>query len=663
MPSLHKTTDEAGAYLIRTGYGWAQTPQTAVELTYGFRETSPWYSSSHNENASFSQMSDVQKTTFELVLSLWSDVANITFTAVNPDGFTDAATMLFANYNNAASTAGGFAQYPIYAIEHPDAVEGDVWINLYHESASAQPFGSYDYMTILHEVGHALGLEHPGAYNGSFLFYDANAEYVEDSQQYTVMSYFEAWATGARHYVDLPYNTQHASTPLLHDIAAMQALYGANMTARTDDTVYGFNSTAGKDVFDFAVNTNPVIAIWDAGGHDTLDASGFATDQVIDLRADTFSSIGRLTLNVSIAKGVVIEDAAGGSGSDIITGNAADNQLTGGAGNDTLDGGDGEDTATYAGSADRYVGLESNGTLLIYDQLQSGDGADTLTNIEFLDFNGEILTAAAFLAAHAPVAPTLELSRSSVSIRENTLLKDALKLADMTFTSGDAAAAPSLAGRDAALFTIQDGALYLRSGVSLDFEDRSSLSVDITVAGAALGGSGGITKTFSVSVLNVSPEVIWGSDAAQVLYGSSDADTIYGLGGNDTLSGGAGDDVLIGGAGRDFMVGGAGRDVFDFNHPGESGKTASARDRIADFGRGQDDIDLRTIDASAKVHGNQNFKFIGKSVFHKVAGELHFRYEGGSKTIVEGDVNGDGRADFQIELAGHKTLTAGDFIL
>ena len=100
----------------------------------------------------------------------------------------------------------------------------------------------------------------------------------------------------------------------------------------------------------------------------------------------------------------------------------------------------------------------------------------------------------------------------------------------------------------------------------------------------------------------------------------------------------------------------------------ETGKTGSTRDRILDFVHNQDDNDLRTIDAKTAVAGNQAFKFIGTQAFHKVAGELHFIKQNpagtaNDKTIVEGHVTGDGRADFQIELKGLIGLTSADFLL
>jgi 6-phosphogluconolactonase (cycloisomerase 2 family) len=120
-------------------------------------------------------------------------------------------------------------------------------------------------------------------------------------------------------------------------------------------------------------------------------------------------------------------------------------------------------------------------------------------------------------------------------------------------------------------------------------------------------------------------------------------------------------DTIIGGLGKDTMSGGTGGDFFDFNLKTESVKGAN-RDVILDFSHGQGDrIDLAGIDAKSGG-GNQAFKFIGKQGFHHQKGELHFVKKVGF-VIVEGDVNGDGRADFQIEVEGVASLAKGDFVL
>ncbi len=146
------------------------------------------------------------------------------------------------------------------------------------------------------------------------------------------------------------------------------------------------------------------------------------------------------------------------------------------------------------------------------------------------------------------------------------------------------------------------------------------------------------------------------------LTGNNLAQTISGNAGANILSAGGGNDILVGGLGRDKLTGGSGYDNFDFNARNETGKTAATRDVITDFVHGIDDIDLSQIDASTSRSGNQAFRFIGTIDFRGVAGELHYSHVG-SKTIIEGDVNGDGRADFQIELLGRKVLSGGDFDL
>ena len=113
---------------------------------------------------------------------------------------------------------------------------------------------------------------------------------------------------------------------------------------------------------------------------------------------------------------------------------------------------------------------------------------------------------------------------------------------------------------------------------------------------------------------------------------------------------------------RYLLAGGGGADRFDFNAIGETTKIAATRDIIKDFNHLVDKIDLN------KIAGDQAFKFIGSVAFHKVAGELNFVMSDlagtvDDKTIVRGDLNGDGIADFHIELFGLKTLTAADFLL
>jgi Ca2+-binding RTX toxin-like protein len=160
-------------------------------------------------------------------------------------------------------------------------------------------------------------------------------------------------------------------------------------------------------------------------------------------------------------------------------------------------------------------------------------------------------------------------------------------------------------------------------------------------------------------------DLIFGSAAVNKILGNADDDELWGFGGNDILDGGSEDDLLTGGAGRDTLTGGVGIDTFNYGSVTDSGIGASKRDLITDFFQGADFIRLTDIDADKTTAGDQDFTLVasmdGAGFFTKTAGELRFRYEAGN-TILEGDVNGDAKADFQIALAGHFNLTGADVV-
>jgi serralysin len=123
----------------------------------------------------------------------------------------------------------------------------------------------------------------------------------------------------------------------------VQKVYGHDYDTRHTDTTYGFHSNTGGDLYDFSKNTLPILTIWDGGGNDTLDVSGFTQNQVIDLRSGYFSDIGPLHDNITIAFDCDIENATGGTGNDVMIGNSLTNVLKGGAGNDSIKGAAGND--------------------------------------------------------------------------------------------------------------------------------------------------------------------------------------------------------------------------------------------------------------------------------------------------------------------------------
>jgi Ca2+-binding RTX toxin-like protein len=190
---------------------------------------------------------------------------------------------------------------------------------------------------------------------------------------------------------------------------------------------------------------------------------------------------------------------------------------------------------------------------------------------------------------------------------------------------------------------------------------------DDTVNGGAGIDTAVLTSTASVSA-NLALGIAIGADigndtlvAIENLRGGAGDDSLVGSAGINSIDGGAGGDLIRGGNGKDSLTGGSAADVFDFNSRTEAGKGAG-RDVILDFVLGEDKIDLRTIDAKKLDPGNDKFKWIGKQKFHGVEGELHYKVTA-TGVVIEGDIDGNGKADFQIELDGVFAITKAGLLL
>ncbi len=308
-------------------------------------------------------------------IGTWTAVANITCTEVADD------TLSCGDIRFGGSRAPATAYTVMPVVDLPEA--GDIWFgtSFADPSLSWMP-GTYTYQTIVHEIGHALGLKHPHEAFGDF----PTAPTSIDAQLFSTMSY--------RSYVGAPpdmgyWQDRFATTPMVNDIAAVQYLYGANMSTNAGDTVYSWQP--GQAIFE---------TIWDGGGTDTVSWANQTAGARIDLRPGSYSDLGPAWISgfflehrtLGIAYDCWIENAIGGAGNDVLSGNSLDNALYGGAGddllmgetgNDTLDGGAGNDTAVFGHPSSFYSVLHSGvGEVTVIGP----DGTDTLRSIEQLSF-------------------------------------------------------------------------------------------------------------------------------------------------------------------------------------------------------------------------------------------------------------------------------------
>jgi serralysin len=198
-----------------------------------------------------------------------------------------------------------------------------------------------------------------------------------------------------------------------------------------------------------------------------------------------------------------------------------------------------------------------------------------------------------------------------------------------------------------------------------------------TAAGDDISGAGNqdIVTGFEHVGGSEAADLIFGNKAANELNGNSGNDDLYGLGGNDLLLGGSGSDVLIGGKGRDKLASGSSSsadgstDIFQYLSLKDSTVATKGRDVILESGfvDGRDLIGLSVIDANTKNGGatNETFAFLGVDVaFGNTPGGLRVLTTG-SGWLIQGEVNGDKKPDFAIEVrdAAHAIVwSAGDFL-
>ncbi|MTI45738.1 serralysin [Roseibium hamelinense] len=257
----------------------------------------------------------------EKALELWSDATGINFQSSS----SSRADIIFDD-----NDSGAYA----YSTGTGDGIINQSFVNVsrsWISRDSSNDVSNYSLQTYIHEIGHALGLGHGSNYNGSAT-YGRDNDYANDSWQASIMSYFSQTENT---YVDGSFG--YVATPQIADLIAIQDLYGTPTNTRAGNTVYGDNGTAGSLMNQITQDRGAITyTIFDSGGYDTLNYSSGGSNQIIDLREGTFSSVRGRENNLIIAEGTRIENAIGGRGNDTLIANDADNTLTGGEGADTF---------------------------------------------------------------------------------------------------------------------------------------------------------------------------------------------------------------------------------------------------------------------------------------------------------------------------------------
>ena len=601
--ALSSWTDQQVIDQLNSGYKW-----TGSTITYAFPTSASATYTGGGEGGGFQPLNAQGQAAAELALRLWDDL-------IAPDMVKVAAGTSWSSQNLefGMSTTGvsyAHAYYPSV---------GSVWFNPTYTGGNnlASPVvGQHGFLTYVHEIGHSLGLDHMGEYNGSA---DTPSSY-QDSTVYSVMSYFgPSWGSGSANgeglvawadWVGADGRLYSPQTPMINDIMAIQSMYGVETTTRTENTVYGFNSTVTgslASIYNFTLNKNPILSIFDSAGVDTLDLSGWNTASIINIAPGGFCSANSMTYNISIAYTCEIENAIGGGGADTISGNMLGNMLKGGAGNDRVFGFAGNDRL-YGDAGNDYIDGGDGVDYVYFDALWSAitytydaikatftftnltTGIDSVLGVEYFVDASNVVRSVADLTGSTPPAPDPAPVTTKASIVADTasMAEGSSGSTVYTFTvnlsaasttsqtvqwalalgSGTTAASASdFTGPTSGTITFAAGQTSAKVSVSVvgDTTGESDESFSIVLSNPSSGLALNVASATGV-IRNDDGVTLTGTSGYNTLNGTELNDFLYGLGGNDTLNGGGGDDLLDGGLGYDRMSGGAGNDTYVFDN-------------------------------------------------------------------------------------------------
>ncbi|MEI7796958.1 MAG: hypothetical protein WCI06_10035, partial [Methylococcaceae bacterium] len=422
------------------------------------------------------------------------------------------------------------------------------------------------------------------------------------------------------------------------DATLAAQLKGSVTTTSTDGTVITDDTKNVTQIFSTntafaALRADGSVVTWgnvNYGGNSTTNTTlATALNGVADTQDVTHIYSNAQAFAALRKDGSVVtwgDITAGGSTSIVVSGKVIDvqNQLL-------------ADVKQIYSTGTAFAALKNDGTVVTWGNQLAG-GATTSSSI----VAGKIVTVDAQTSFDVNVNPEHKVIEIFSTYNSFAALR-----ADGSVVTWGSAATGGDSTTDKTLAAKLNGTIDVVQIYSTDYA-FSALCADgsvVTWGGNARFGYGGDSSTVK--------------DLTGVI-GFSDSNNrlLRGTATNDTLIGDIGNDTLIGGLGLDTLTGGLGSDTFKFNNTDESGGIKT-RDIITDFNHTEGDkIDLSAIDANSNLADDQTFSFVGSANFTKHAGELHF-----TKGILEGDTNGDGKADFSIQLNGVTTLVAADFVL